>query len=545
MSKKTTSVNIRWSALLIGLAVFLAMSIPYHPHTGWNVNTRLNLVFAVVERGTIVIDEYHETPPYATGDKAYFEGHYYSDKIFGVSLLALPVYAVAHVLHGGPLPFHAAHYLMKTFAVAVPGGIGAALFFLLLARLGVPPRRSVILTMLAILGTMWLGYGTVFYPYIPGIAALLGGLYMVLFPPARRLTPLNCLGTGALLGGALLCDLVFGLAVFAVGALWLARLLDQVGVIGLRAFAEAAGERSRLKHLIAYSVIFWVGVLLPLSLFGIYCYSIFGELTIPYRYEVDDFFREGMSQGLMGATVPDLAALWFLSIHPYRGILFWSPLVLAGLAGCIIATRHYGKRMLLGWVGLGTFAAYLLFQSAYFQWWGGWAMGPRLMIPMLPLVLLGCGELLRGTAPLSFFARRVRLEPVARWGTWTLGVVGVLLCLPISLTEPQVPQGVPTEDLLSAGLGTPLPIPQFDILRVFYTGVVTIWPGSRLNGVIVSESSVATNFLGIFIYLLVVAIPAIFAWRLAPEKIPGLHRQDYPFATVDGTAAPLPPGGRD
>ncbi|MCC5877008.1 MAG: hypothetical protein JJU11_12380 [Candidatus Sumerlaeia bacterium] len=544
MSKNTEPVNMRWSAILVFLAVFVAMAIPYHPRTGWNVNTRLNLVFAVVERGTIVIDEYHETPPYDTGDKAYFEGHFYSDKIFGVSLLALPVYSVAHLLNGGPLSFHPAHYLMKTFAVAVPGGVGAALFFLLMARLGVPPRRAVVLTMLAVLGSMWLGYGTVFYPYIPGIAALLGGLYMVLFPPARRLTPLNCLGIGALLGGALLCDLVFGLAVFAVGVLWLARLLDQVGIIGLRAFAEAAGERSRLKHLIAYSCLFWVGVLLPLSTFAIYCYSIFGELTIPYRYEVDEFFREGMSRGLMGATTPDIAALWFLSIHPYRGIFFWSPLVIAGLVGCVLATRHYGKRMLIGWVGLGTFAAYLLFQSAYFQWWGGWAMGPRLMIPMLPLVLIGCGELLRGNAPLSFFARRERWEPIARWGTWSLGVLGVLLCLPLSLTEPQVPQGVPTEVLLSAGIQTPLPVPQFDILRAFYTGGITIWPGSRLAGEIGSDTTI-TNFLGVLIYLLLVGGLAFLARRQAPEKIPGLHRQDYPFATVDGTAAPLPPGGRD
>lgn len=508
------------------------------------MNTRLNLVFALVERGTIVIDDYHDTPPYATGDKAYFQGHYYSDKIFGVSLLAIPPYAIAHALNGGPLSFHAAHYLMKIFAVAIPGGISAALFFLILGRIGVPPRRAVLLTILSVTGTMWLGYGTVFYPYVPGLAALLGALYFTFFPLERRLTPLNCLGIGALLGGVLLCDLIFGPAVFAVGLIWLLRLFDQVGILGLRAFAEMTGDRSRLKHLVGYSLLFWLGVLLPLSTFAIHTYSIYGTITMPYEYEVDEFFREGMAQGVMGITTPSLSALWFLTLHPYRGLIFWSPILIAGVAGCILATRHYGKRMMLGWVGLGSFVVYVLIQSAYYQWWGGWAMGPRLMIPMLPLVLLGCGELLRGSEPLSFFARRRNWEPWARWGTWSLAIVSVLLCLPLSLTEPQIPQGVPTAVLLEATISTSLPVPHFDILRWFYQGEITHWPWLRMREVVLGGTPIS-NYAGLVIYLLLVGIPLFFAWKLAPLKIAGLHRMDYPFASIDGRAAPLPSGGRD
>lgn len=535
---------LRLPALILGLAVFAAMAIPYHPHTGWNVNTRLNLIFALVEQGTLAIDAYHDTPPYDTNDKAYFDGHYYSDKIFGMSLPALPVYALAHALHGGPLPFHAAHYLLKTVSAALPGAIGALFFFLILARTGTPPRRAILLTALAVGGSMWLGYGTVFYPYVAGIAAALAALAIILFPPAGRLTGPNCLSIGLLCGLTLLCDLTFGLVIAGIGMIWLLRLLDQLGVIGLRAFAEMKGERIRLKGTLSYAGLFAAGVLIPLSLFAAYCLAIFGELTIPYRYEVDPFFREGMAQGFMGITTPKAASLYFITVHPYRGVLYWSPLLLAGVAGCIIATRQYGRRLLLGWLGLWCFVSYLLFNSAYYQWWGGWAMGPRLMIPMLPFVFLGCGELLRGTGRLSFFATRERWEPVARWATMVLGVGGVLLSLPLSLTDPQLPQGVPTETLLTARPGDGLPVPHHEVLRTFYSGGITILPSDRLQYRIANPDAPLRNGAALAVYLLLAGGLAALAWRLAPTALPGMERTDYPFATIDGAAAPPPSAER-
>lgn len=103
------------------------------------------------------------------------------------------------------------------------------------------------LTGLAVLGSMWYGYSTVFYPYSLGLATALGALYVTFYPPAGRLTPLNCLAVGFLLGYTLLCDLVFALLVLGIGVLWLMRLLDQVGIYGVRAFAEMSGERSKFR----------------------------------------------------------------------------------------------------------------------------------------------------------------------------------------------------------------------------------------------------------------------------------------------------------
>ncbi len=62
--------------------------LPRAGRTDWNATGRADLVFAVADHGVLWIDDYHEN----TGDKAYFEGHYYTVGSIGPSLLALPAY---------------------------------------------------------------------------------------------------------------------------------------------------------------------------------------------------------------------------------------------------------------------------------------------------------------------------------------------------------------------------------------------------------------------------------------------------------------------
>src|ERR1035441_2624081 len=76
---------IRTRALLIG-AVVLVAYVYFYQGGGWNQNSRFDLVRAMVELGTLRIDAYREN----TGDKAFANGHYYSDKAPGLALLAEP-----------------------------------------------------------------------------------------------------------------------------------------------------------------------------------------------------------------------------------------------------------------------------------------------------------------------------------------------------------------------------------------------------------------------------------------------------------------------
>jgi len=71
----------RVPAVPLILFFFLWSSFSYFNHyvTGWNVNTRLALTYAIVEEKSFAIDSYHNTRtmPYLwTTDKAIFNGHF-------------------------------------------------------------------------------------------------------------------------------------------------------------------------------------------------------------------------------------------------------------------------------------------------------------------------------------------------------------------------------------------------------------------------------------------------------------------------------------
>ena len=95
------------------ITVFLILIVCYAyfmPKWGdWNANSRADLVYAVVDNGVLHIDDYHEN----TGDKACYpgpydiesdtcQGHYYTDKSIGPSLVALPFYAAFRLVAQTP-----------------------------------------------------------------------------------------------------------------------------------------------------------------------------------------------------------------------------------------------------------------------------------------------------------------------------------------------------------------------------------------------------------------------------------------------------------
>ncbi len=94
-----------------------------------------------------------------------------------------------------------------------------------------------------------------------------------------------------------------------------------------------------------------------------------------------------------------------LLVSPYRGLLFYSPIVLAALAGTFLLS---GTERLLGFGALAALAAALLFFSGFHFWAGGHSWGPR---------FLTSPQVLMAPALAALFARRPRsallLPPLA------------------------------------------------------------------------------------------------------------------------------------
>src|SRR4051794_27492391 len=101
----------------------------------WNCASRLMLTYALVDRGTLSIDGLDKQ----TGDKAFFRGHYYSDKLPGYSLLATAPYALAKSLfHLPPHPLNRpgfAHWAADYWVTLGTSGLFTALTGVILTGL--------------------------------------------------------------------------------------------------------------------------------------------------------------------------------------------------------------------------------------------------------------------------------------------------------------------------------------------------------------------------------------------------------------------------
>jgi len=443
----------RIEMLLFG-AFWLAFACVQHAKPGWNVNSRLGLTYAVVDRGSLSIDATHDDPVAGTGDKAFFEGHYYSDKSPALSFLAAPFYALAKPFLPGADPaarYRAAEHWCTAWTVGLLGAVAAVLFYRAMCLFGAARREALILTALLFWGTNLGGYTSLFYAYLPATACMLGAYTLGL---SARVSAGGAVGRGraaaigCLISLAGFFEFTFGLAGLVLLALSFATLQP----------------RSRFVWVVA-------GAVPPVALLLAYDFAIFGTPALAYAHESQDAFREGMSRGVMGIGRPDPTVLYYITIHPYKGIFFYSPFLLFFFVGSLRA-RSFLARWRPDWIAAWVvLIGYLAFNSCYYMWWGGWSMGPRHVIGMLPFLFLPILAAMRQSTAL-------------RGAVLATGVVAVLLNLPVMLVDPQIPAGYPFKTLWEPEIAHNLSSQWLtQRLPAFLRGeIADIWPLARLPG---------------------------------------------------------------
>ncbi len=174
----------RKAAFLVGAVAFLSF-IYFYEGGGWNQNSRLDLLRAIVERHTLQIDAYHEN----TQDKAHFNGHYYSDKAPGLVFLAVPFAMVARpglraagVDPASALGVIALSYVVSACAVALPMALAGVCLFFLGVRLGASAGGAAFGALVICLGTPMWAYASLFWAH-----ALVGACLVFAFSAALKL----------------------------------------------------------------------------------------------------------------------------------------------------------------------------------------------------------------------------------------------------------------------------------------------------------------------------------------------------------------------
>jgi hypothetical protein len=359
---------------------------------GWNQNSRFDLTRAIVERGTIAIDAFQEN----TGDKAQRGGHWFTDKAPGLSWLAVPAYAVVRFIR--PQAVAAGSYLATVIAVALPSALAALQLFAVGRTMGLSAAWSVGITTAYALATLAFPYSTTFYGHQLSAALGLSAFALVW----RRRPPAIA---GLLLGLAVCVDYTSLILVAVVSAYALARL----------------GARGTLALM--------AGGVAPAIALGLYHTAAFGHpLALPYDFVLQEHRRMGW---FMGIGAPDPRVVWALLFGSYRGLFYGAPWLIAGLPGLAMLFRR-------GWraeaIACGaTLVAYLLLNAGLVDWHGGWAMGPRYLIPAIPFLAIGAMGLVLAW-PAGSPARRA-----LAWAGSAAATVSAALMLMGTAVRPDVP----------------------------------------------------------------------------------------------------------
>lgn len=346
----------------VALALFLLLVGTYgyfYQAGGWNQNSRIDLVRAIVEDGTFRIDRFEAN----TGDDAVRDGHYYCDKAPAASALCVPVYWLTYRLAGTPQPVPPAGlawavWLCVVCAISLPSAAASVVLADLLCATGLSAAAAVGISASWSLGTMALPYSTLLYGNQLAASALI--VAFALFARIRMGGPAPVLTracAGALLGVAVAAEYPAALVAVPLAVYGLS-------VVGIRRVAPAL-----------------VGGLVPTALLLGYHWYVFGSpLAFPYDFSVWETPHTGW---FMGIGVPRLGALRGTLIGEYRGLLYASPWLLAALPGTVVLwRRHRIETALCAWAVV----AFLWLNTSIPPWHGGWATGPRYVVPMLPFL---------------------------------------------------------------------------------------------------------------------------------------------------------------
>ncbi len=378
--------------MLIGLALLFCYSYFFYLGGNWNVDSRFAQIYALAEHGTLVIDSYPFLRP-GGGDAARFEGHYYSDKLVGPSLLAAPVYRAAReVLSAAGLPERpAVGYALRftnVVANALPSALLGALLYLFLAQLGLSAAFRVWLALAYGLGTLAFPYSTVLFGH--QLAAVAIGLaFILLWRQRDEWSPRRALVAGVLLGFAAMSD-VMGLFI--------------ASILGLYTVSLAARQRGTTGSV--------VGRIAPLACVALAVFSVqlvanwasFGNpLTFPHIYHAQESFRARHTAGLFGIHLPQLYPLYQLTVGPWRGLFYGSPVLLLALPGVLLLGRKWRSEAI---AIAAAYVAVLLIHSGYENWTTGSVFGPRYQIVALPLLIIAAGPAAQRW-PLAFRALAV------------------------------------------------------------------------------------------------------------------------------------------
>jgi hypothetical protein len=290
---------------------------------------------------------------------------------------------------------------LTMIATATAAALAVAGFHRAMLALGTPERTALVLSMLLGGATVLWPYGTSFYSEAWQAAAFAWAAALLL--EGRRRSRLAETATGS--RQARLLVVLAALLLTVAGLTKVTSLIFASGFVVAALFDRSLSPRTRVEAALALTL----GIALAAGIHVSWNTYRFGR-PFDFGYGWGDMIPQLPPREFLARDLPRGLAVLLLS--PGKSIVLWAPVLLLAAARAKQFWRHEtGAALGLAFsavVGLIFFAAYLFPE-------GGYAHGPRNLVPILPLLLLPAGGPGSG---------RWRTAPVA-----TCAVVGMLMAV--------------------------------------------------------------------------------------------------------------------
>lgn len=394
--------------------IFLVLFITYafFAHWGgWNENASFNLVRSIVEEQTFNLDRLYNN----TSDRAYFEGHYYSAKAPGMAFIAAPAYAGYHGLYGifkNPVEeaggnisitrigknskeivddvdpgffLSSAMLILTALTSSLFTALSAALVYRIVLSHGFTEKNALICAFIFGAATISAHYAMVFLTHATGTFFILLNYHLL---QKKGLTAKTAIGAGMAGGYAVVSEHVTAIIL----------------AVNILAFSILKGKKT------AYVL---TGVIIGLSPLLIYNSIIFhNPLDFAVRYmdeeifDIDSFERQNLG---FARAKPDAMIALRMLFYPYRGLFFYSPILLLALPGLLQMWRDDRRRHALSIIGV--FLAFtLLFSTRTKTWYGGYCFGLRYMVPIIPFLVI----------PIAYTFKKYGVRPIVVLATLSI-----------------------------------------------------------------------------------------------------------------------------
>lgn len=431
-------------ALWAAVAVYLVPVYPHYPSA--NDMSRWATVASVVERGSF---ETAWTEPLIGPlvDASRIDGRVYSNKAPGLAALSLPGYLAVRPLLGPPdrANLRWSLYAMRVVAVTLPA-------LLLGAYVARRTAGDPLATAALLFATPVFVYGSLIFSHVPAALLLLLAFDRA-FPRAGAPDRHGAAAAGVLCGLATLTEYVALLPTTAIG----------IGVLASR------GGRRRAIELVLGGAPF-------AALLGLYNRSLFGSpLSLSSLHEAYANTAALRERGVLGIGLPSLEEAATLLVSPSRGLLFFSPILVFGAIA--LWPRGGGEERRRELVRLALVATFVLAMTGYPESDGGWCVGARYLVPIVPFLVVAAHE--RGLRAGAFAGGALAYSAVL--------CVAPLLTFPYAPMDFEALHASLVRPLLAAGFVTPtlgalVAPPALALLPVPAAAAAAVWLALRSGG---------------------------------------------------------------